>query len=613
MSPQDFLLAPALLLFLSILASAVKPSPTRCQQKDGSFAPCGPGNDHCHVPGYGTTQAPQFHVRDASCAMNDPAAVSYDPQHAVYHSHWEAHLAKPGGQYARGHAISRDLVHWAHLPVSLWNDRPYDNYAIFTGSSTVVNGTTIQIYPGLCRSPKPGTACPGATNLAIAVPANPADPTQKNWTKDGVLGSFTGYTNPIANDTGRDPSSAWRTPAGEWRIVSYGSVIYGSANFKSWTKIGTQRDFPLGECPSFFPLPFATTTTTTPSSSSAGTPTHVYKTSHGGKDWMVVGTYAAGAPGRLGSFTATGDQVVIDRGAFYASKDFYDPVGRRRILFGWAQIAYGPWNDGQPWESSHHTLPRQVTWNPDLEQLEFAPLTPELQRLRGEAIGAVKSRMLPANNQPVSVLGANASAGRQSELVVTFKRPDRAVTLTVEVMIPANSTANTELTANTTRSSGSSGGGVEFTISYKPPAAAEVAAAESGAAGAPTSTASDPRSFAEVQVGCPVIKATDTLRLLPAEDTIEVRVFVDNVVAEVYWQGGRVVMTVPTRSTCSGPSCAADMTIRADQSGITLVSADAWAMGSIWQSVEEVLAKPRPDGGRVELMTRRIDAQQLLQ
>jgi hypothetical protein len=26
----------------------------------------------------------------------------------------------------------------------------------------------------------------------------------------------------------RDPSTAWLTPAGEWRFTSYGSQIYGS-------------------------------------------------------------------------------------------------------------------------------------------------------------------------------------------------------------------------------------------------------------------------------------------------------------------------------------------------------------------------------------------------
>ena len=28
------------------------------------------------------------------------------------------------------------------------------------------------------------------------------------------MGSLTGYVNPIVNDTGRDPSTAWKTPAG---------------------------------------------------------------------------------------------------------------------------------------------------------------------------------------------------------------------------------------------------------------------------------------------------------------------------------------------------------------------------------------------------------------
>ena len=45
--------------------------------------------------------------------------------------------------------------------------------------------------------------CPGGTNLAIAVPANPDDPLQTNWSKEAYT------TNPIANNTGRDPSTAW--------------------------------------------------------------------------------------------------------------------------------------------------------------------------------------------------------------------------------------------------------------------------------------------------------------------------------------------------------------------------------------------------------------------
>ena len=80
--------------------------------------------------------------------------------------------------------VSRDLVHWAQMPVSLWNGleyvpiesseddsdegipasgtgewiaSPYDSYAIYTGSAVLVPGAApdgkglgvIQIYPGM--------------------------------------------------------------------------------------------------------------------------------------------------------------------------------------------------------------------------------------------------------------------------------------------------------------------------------------------------------------------------------------------------------------------------------------------------------------------------------
>ena len=131
-------------------------------------------------------------------------------------------------------------------------------------------------------------------------------------------GGLTGYVNPIANNTQRDPSTAWRTPSGEWRLTTYDTQIYASMDFKRWYGLGPQKGFPGGECPSFFVLPKATPGAG-PAPAGAGTPTHVHKASHGGKDWMKVGTYVAGVPKQLGSFTATpgvpfGD-VLIDAGA----------------------------------------------------------------------------------------------------------------------------------------------------------------------------------------------------------------------------------------------------------------------------------------------------------
>ena len=87
-----------------------------------------------------------YHVMDASCRMNDPNGPVYDSRHKMYHLFFQAHLALPGGDGpVWAHVASRDLVHWARLPVALWNDRAYDSEAVYTGSATIVNGGIVQV------------------------------------------------------------------------------------------------------------------------------------------------------------------------------------------------------------------------------------------------------------------------------------------------------------------------------------------------------------------------------------------------------------------------------------------------------------------------------------
>jgi sucrose-6-phosphate hydrolase SacC (GH32 family) len=169
------------------------------------------------------------------------------------------------------------------MPDSIWNDKPYDASAIYTGSASIVDGKVVQIYPGLCDTKQKD--CPGGTNLCIAKPADPTDPLQTNWTKEY---KDTGAVNPIVNATGRDPSTAWKTAAGEYRLTTYDTMIYASMDFNTWYKIGKQPNFPGGECPSFFKLP-PVTPGAGPAPNGAKSYTHVHKASHGG-DWMQVGT-----------------------------------------------------------------------------------------------------------------------------------------------------------------------------------------------------------------------------------------------------------------------------------------------------------------------------------
>lgn len=62
-----------------------------------------------------------------------------------------------------------------------------------------------------------------------------------------------------------------------------------------------------------------------------------------------------------------------------ATKDFWDPVKNRRILWGW----------GVP-PLNAESLPRHVTWNPELRQLCYSPLE-EQSSLRAKSL-AVPSR-----------------------------------------------------------------------------------------------------------------------------------------------------------------------------------------------------------------------------
>lgn len=352
-APLRFLLAMLLALALFLQLGLTVADVSRCREEpSGRLAPCAPGNQEC-PPGPFGVATPQYHVRDASCGENDPNGPSFDPVHGVCknplfvsmrslvttlylshvfaccaahgrstdHLHYQNHVGLHGGR-TYGHAVSRDLIHWAHMPISIWNDRPYDTTAIYTGSATVVGGKIVQVYPGLCDVEQPG--CPGAVNLCMAVPADPSDPLQTNWSKTGetagYLPSIDGYTNPIVNGSTRDPSTAWyNNQTKEWQLTTYDTTNYGSLDFRTWYKLGKQPGFPQGECPSFFELP-PMTPGSAPPPADAQMPTHVHKNSHRGKDWVQVGTYKPGAAKTLGTFEATPGvpfaQSLVDAGAF---------------------------------------------------------------------------------------------------------------------------------------------------------------------------------------------------------------------------------------------------------------------------------------------------------
>eukprot|EP00294_Goniomonas_avonlea_P016037 CAMPEP_0114543504 /NCGR_PEP_ID=MMETSP0114-20121206/2390_1 /TAXON_ID=31324 /ORGANISM="Goniomonas sp, Strain m" /LENGTH=606 /DNA_ID=CAMNT_0001727845 /DNA_START=18 /DNA_END=1838 /DNA_ORIENTATION=+ len=591
----------SLLLACVVLATAAGP-------------PYGPGHEECG-PLFGR-DAPQFHVRDTSCAENDPNGPFYDATHGVYHLFYQDHLAESHGGVGKGpdwgHAVSKDLAHWAHLPVALWNDQWYDLAAVFTGSTTIVDGKPVIVYPGICDKSHEG--CETGTALAIAVPENPSDPLLTNWTKPSY--------NPVVNNTQRDPSTAWQTSDGEWRLTTYDGLVYNSWNFVHWEHLGTNPIFPVGECPSLFPLPRVC-----PGCDEGfkGTlPSHVHKCSHDG-DWMQVGSYIEGPANTTGRWEATPgvdfSERKIDAGAFYASKDFYDPVKQRRINWGWAIVP----------PASTQTLPREVMYHPVLQQLTFPPVE-ELTTLRDKTLTYIPS--LPLSGNQTYWLGDwPESMGNTSEVSATFKLPAHAATFGIGVMVGLDSTGTTNVSANVfvsyTPSSGSSpytvtvgveqqgeplqqwmnntdcpGNDYNVTdVDYHDAVTCQDACNEDAKCEAWTYVVRPPK-YASCCLKAPVpsclprsgltsgvkhpgpapgSKITDTLSLLPTETELDVRVFVDNTFLEVFWMSGRVAMTVPLKHI----NQQAGMTVFTTED-VVASSVSAWTMSSIWVPAEEI-------------------------
>ena len=89
---------------------------------------------------------PRYHLAARAGWMNDPngwsgltAGITLLPASSVLH---------PVGPMHWGHARSKDLVHWEHLPVALAPEGPEDKDGCFSGSAVVDGDTLALIYTG---------------------------------------------------------------------------------------------------------------------------------------------------------------------------------------------------------------------------------------------------------------------------------------------------------------------------------------------------------------------------------------------------------------------------------------------------------------------------------
>jgi hypothetical protein len=176
------------------------------------------------------------------------------------------------------------------------NDKPWDDNALYTGSTTIIPnatggpGSPIIIYAGRSRSAW-GNA------YGVAVPADTSDPLYKQWKK----------LPPAINHTDDDPTTAWRTPSGEWRLIgnggggqatpsNHGAPMWATTDptlQTGWYSVG-RTNLTVGECPSLYKLPPMTPGSAPLTAAERKTlPTHVHTYGHA----VELGTWDDGLPG----------------------------------------------------------------------------------------------------------------------------------------------------------------------------------------------------------------------------------------------------------------------------------------------------------------------------
>ena len=197
---------------------------------------------------------PQFHFTAPKGWLNDPNGLVYE--NGKYHLFYQHNPQGTNwGNMTWGHAISRDLIHWSHLPNAI---EPDSLGTIFSGSAVIDFENT----SGFGAAGKPPMVCiytaAGGTNEA-----SKGQPFTQclAWSLDGQsVNKYIG--NPVVPHVAgenRDPKVFWFAPDRRWIMALYLKddhyAILGSKNLKEWTRLSEIALPGTSECPDLFPLP----------------------------------------------------------------------------------------------------------------------------------------------------------------------------------------------------------------------------------------------------------------------------------------------------------------------------------------------------------------------
>ncbi|WP_051314945.1 glycoside hydrolase family 32 protein [Alteribacter aurantiacus] len=381
---------------------------------------------------------PHLHFTPEKKWMNDPnGMVFYEGE---YHLFYQFHPdSMQWGPMHWGHAVSRDLLEWEHLPVAL---EPDELGMIFSGSAIVDWHDTSGLFNG------------GHGLVAIYTSASESTQQQSIAYSTDRGRTWVKYNgNPVIPNTElkdfRDPKVFWHHETNRWVMVLAAGqeiMIYSSPNLLNWTyesSFGKCEGAHGGvwECPDLFAIEV-----------------------EGTKElkWVMQvdigdGAIAGGSGGQyfVGEFdgrtfvtepkvtgTLDGGNAVrwVDYGKdFYATQSFSDmPVkDGRRIWMAWmSNWQYANDVPTSPWRSAM-SLPREVSLVQEehvyeLIQKPVAELFNRSENIfvdRTISIEEENTSIIPQPDGPfvldLMMKGVNGGEPEQGQMVVTLFQSDR--------------------------------------------------------------------------------------------------------------------------------------------------------------------------------------------
>jgi beta-fructofuranosidase len=309
---------------------------------------------------------PTFHFQAPALWMNDPnGPLFYKGEYHLFYQH------NPYGEewdhMHWGHAKSKDLVNWEHLPIAIAPSLELGEEHCFSGCAVVNNGVPTLLY----------------TSIGPRAPAGDGAVQWVATSKDDMLTFEKHPANPVMTGDLHSPAGIvvkdWRDPfawrdGNTWYAVlgghrdggKGGAFLYHSKDLLKWEFVNTilEGEEPNWECPNLFRL---------------------------GEKWVLI--YSPHGPVRY--YTGTLDaghkfnpefHGTIDHSpTYYAPNGLEDPSGRR-LLWGWIRVK------GQGWNGAF-SLPRVLAVRPD-GRLRIQP-APELAKLRGPHARRVDQEITP--------------------------------------------------------------------------------------------------------------------------------------------------------------------------------------------------------------------------